>query len=138
MADLVSPMTLNDVVEQVNDLTQAPNYRPFNVSWTTNSTILAFLQDVYADATAMPGFVYLGALTCSDLPTGLGNVEAVVEILPSTVSTKVIHIVITSGDQAPYRWELTYWVVGATENSSGWIGYQPEPSYNSLTETLEF
>ena len=104
---------------------QSATYHTFNPNWTTDSTTAAFLQDVYADTSAVPGMAYLGELTCSDLPTGLNNVEAVVEIMPSNVSTKAIHVILTSGNLAPYRWELTYWVVGSTENTSGWIGFQP-------------
>lgn len=53
------------------------------------------------------------------------NAEVVVEIMSGTgTSGKVIHLVLTSGNRAPYRWEYTYWNNGS--NISGWIGFQPE------------
>ena len=62
-------------------------YKEFKPSWTTDSTTSAFLEDVYADSDAVVGMAYLGSLECTDLPTGLSNVEAVVEILPSATSS---------------------------------------------------
>ena len=39
-----------------------------------------------------------------------------------------LHVIITSGNLDPYRWELTYWVVGTTPYTSGWIAFQPKMS----------
>lgn len=101
-------------------------YQPFNNSWTTNSTFTAFLNDVYNDDDAIPGMAYLGGLTCSGLPTGLNNVEAVVEIIAGSANdSKVIHVVITSGTTSPYRWEYTYWYLNNSFHNSGWISFQP-------------
>lgn len=113
-------------------------YSQFADSWTTND-VDTFLSDVYADSSATVGMAYLGELTGTGLPSGLNNVEAVVEILPSAISDKAIHITITSGNLSPYHWELTYWVDGNNDaQSSGWISFQTQPVYNSLTKTLEF
>ena len=100
--------------------------RVFNPSWTTNSTIADFCADVNADSDAVAGMLYLGELTCSDLPF-VGNADAVVEIVDGTgTSGKVIHIGITSGNVSPYRWEYTYWNNGS--NVSGWISFMPSGS----------
>lgn len=113
------------------DIVITTNYS-FDNSWTTDSTISDFLDDVYADVKAIPGMTYIGELTCSDLPTGtdgtrLHNAEAVVEVMPSaTAAEKALHVVITSGNLDPYRWELTYWVIGNTPHNSGWIAFQPK------------
>lgn len=94
-------------------------YNPFPAGWTTTGTIAQFCAAVNADSTAVEGMAYLGELRCSDLPTGLANVEAVVEVIDGTgTSNKVIHIMITSGNVSPYRWEYTYWNNGT--NVSGW------------------
>ena len=101
-------------------------YQPFGASWVTNSTTKAFCDSVNADSTAIEGMAYLGELTCSDLPFN-GNADTVAEIMQgSGTSNKVIHLIITSGNVAPYRWEYTYWNNGS--NVSGWIGFQPELS----------
>ena len=100
-------------------------YQEFDNSWTTNSTFAAFLTDVYNDINAVPGMAYLGGLTCSGLPTGLNNVEAVVEIIAGSANdSKVIHVVITSGTTSPYRWEYTYWYLNNSFHNSGWISFQ--------------
>ena len=102
-------------------------YKAFPSAWSTytTQTIANFCAAVNADATAVEGMAYLGELRCSDLPAGLANVEAVVEVVDGTgTSGKTIHIVITSGNVTPYRWEYTYWNNGS--NVSGWIGFQPK------------
>lgn len=96
-------------------------FKTFNPDWVTDSTTAAFCASVNSDPEAVAGMVYLGELTCSDLPFN-GNADAVVEIIDGTgTSGKVIHIVITSGNISPYRWEYTYWNDGT--NVSGWIGF---------------
>lgn len=96
-------------------------FKTFNSDWVTDSTTAAFCASVNSDPEAVAGMAYLGELTCSDLPFN-GNADAVVEIIDgSGTSGKIIHIVITSGNIAPYRWEYTYWNDGA--NVSGWIAF---------------
>ena len=100
-------------------------YQSFSPSWHTNTSFTEFLDDVRDDSTAVQGMAYLGELRCSGLPSGLVNVEAVVEIMTgSTASSKVIHVVITSGNLDPYRWEYTYWNSG--QATSGWVAFQPK------------
>lgn len=98
-------------------------YQPFNSTWPTNTTFAAFLSAVNSDTTATAGMAYLGELSCSGLPMQ-GNVEATVEIQNGPGGNKTIYTVITSGTDAPYRWEYTYWNNGS--NVSGWISFQPE------------
>ena len=99
----------------------------FPTSWPTTSatTTKAFCDAVNADSSAVAGMSYLGEVRWSDLPSTLVNAEVVVEIMHGTgTSGKVIHLVLTSGNLAPYRWEYTYWNNGS--NVSGWIGYQTQ------------
>lgn len=103
-------------------------YQTFRSTWTTNGTILEFCDDVNADANTSEGMGYIGELRCSDLPFH-GNADTLVEIIQgSGVSNKVIHIIITSGNVYPYRWEYTYWNNGL--NVSGWIAF-------ATTETVQ-
>ena len=99
----------------------------FPTGWPTTSatTTKAFCDAVNADSSAVAGMSYLGEVRWSDLPSTLVNAEVVVEIMHGTgTSGKVIHLVLTSGNLAPYRWEYTYWNNGS--NVSGWIGYQTQ------------
>ena len=98
-------------------------YQAFNSGWPTNTTFAAFLSAVNSDTAATAGMAYLGELSCSGLPMQ-GNVEATVEIQNGPNGNKTIYVVITSGTNAPYRWEYTYWNNG--NNVSGWISFQPE------------
>ena len=115
---------------------------PFNLTWPTDSTTKAFCDAVNADATAIEGAAYLGEVTFSDLPASLINAEVIVQIMSGTgTSGKVIHLILSSGNRAPYRWEYTYWNNG--NSLSGWIGFQPELTSSSvndgsLTEALGF
>lgn len=105
-------------------------YQIFPVGWVTDSTTKVFCDSVNADSTATAGMVYLGELTCTDFTTSginIYNGEVVVEIIEGTgISGKVIHLILTSGNVAPYRWEYTYWNNGI--NVSGWISFQPKMS----------
>lgn len=97
----------------------------FPASWTTNSTTKALCNDVAADSSAVAGKMYLGEVTCSDLPASIANAEIKVEIIEgSTAQTKVILLELTSGNVSPYRWQYTYWNGGS--NVSGWKTWQEE------------
>ena len=111
------------------------SHETFPSSWNTSETTAQFCASVDADPTAVAGMSYLGELTCSDLPFN-GNADAVVEIVEgSGTSGKVIHIIITSGNIAPYRWEYTYWNSGT--NVSGWIPFLYAPPYPQDNGTYE-
>ena len=106
------------------ELTQ---YLGFPSDWpTTNATTTKqFCDVVAADVDAIEGKMYLGEVRWSDLSTvGLVNAEVAVSIMKgSTAQTKVIVLKMTSGNQAPYQWQYTYWNGGS--NVSGWIGFVP-------------
>lgn len=102
-------------------------FEAFPASWPTSSsyTTAQFCAAVNADADAVQGKGYLGEVTWSDLPASMANAEVQVEIMSGTgASNKIIHLICTSGNQTPYRWEYTYWNNGS--NVSGWIGFQPQ------------
>ena len=99
-------------------------YKQFPTTWVTSGTITQFMQSVENDSNAVKGMVYLGELTCSDLPF-VGNGDAVVEIVDGTATEKVIVLSLNSGDVEPYYWRYTYWVISDTAHSSGWISFVP-------------
>lgn len=106
------------------ELTQ---YLGFPSNWpTTNATTTkAFCDAVAADTTAIQGKMYLGEVRWSDLPANMVNAEVTVSIMyGSTQQTKVIVLEMTSGNQAPYQWQYTYWNGGSSV--SGWKGFQEE------------
>lgn len=98
----------------------------YPASWSsaTSGTTKAFCDVVNADSTANVGKTFLGEVTLTDMPFN-GNAELYVEIMKGSGTTnKVIHLILTSGNVAPYRWEYTYWNNGT--NVSGWVGFQTE------------
>jgi len=107
------------------------NY-PFPSSWQTSLTTDDFCADVNADGEAIEGMTYLGDVYFTDMPFS-GNGDLVVEIIQGTgTSGKVIHLILTSGNVAPYRWEYTYWNNGSS--TSGWLSWQlPIDSNNQLS-----
>ena len=113
-------------------------YQPFNDSWPTSSTTKAFCDAINVDSDAVIGMAYLGGASFSDLPF-TGNGDIVVEILQGPSNGKTIHLILTSGNVAPYHWEYTYWNNGS--NVSDWINLTFEgeviaaPSPNSMSGT---
>lgn len=109
-------------------------FEAFPASWPTSSsyTTAQFCAAVNSDADAVQGKGYLGEVRWSDLPSSMVNAEVQVEIMSGTgTSNKTIHLICTSGNRPPYRWEYTYWNNGS--NTSGWVGFQPEPFNIPLT-----
>lgn len=119
----INANNVQDAIYKVNDRS---TYKFFPNSWTTSGiTTKAFCDIVNADTNATKGMAYLGEVEWSDLPRSMVNAEVVVEVMDGTGgSDKTIHLILTSGNVAPYRWEYTYWNNGS--NVSGWIGFQPE------------
>ena len=96
---------------------------PFPSSWPTSGDFKDLLDAIRADSTAVKGASFLGEVTYTDLPASLNNAEIKIEILDGSLEeTKVIHAVITSGNQEPYRWEYTSWNGG--KSNSGWKSWQ--------------
>ena len=116
------------------DIPETKTYKSFDVSWTTDGTTAAFCEDLLADSSVVPANVYLGEVTFSDKPF-VGNTEVVVEVQEGPVGGvgKALHLILTSGSDAPYHWEYTYWKVSGTASTSGWIGFQPELTDNSVS-----
>lgn len=107
-------------------------YHPFPNSWTTDSTTAALCQDIVADSSAVAGMIYLGKVYCSDLPASLIQGEVVVEIISNdNANGKNIHLILTSADTAPYRWEYSYVKINSSYTSAGWIGYQTQITSSS-------
>ena len=101
------------------DLVVATN-QAFKSGWRTNGTTKQFCDDVNADSSAIQGLSFIGEVTFSDLPASMVNAEITASIMAGTgTSNKVIHLVCTSGNVAPYRWEYTYWNNGSSV--SGWV-----------------
>lgn len=113
------------------------SYHNFNPSWTTNSTTEAFCDSIVNDSSAVAGMTYLGKLMCSDLPSGLVQGEAVVEIISNDVNGKAIDITLSSVTNSPYRWTYARAKVNGSYVNTGWKAYQLEiTSSNKLSSDL--
>jgi len=105
-------------------------YVPFPDGWITvaqdsSKTIKDLCDVIKNDELAIGGRVFLGGILCGlSGITGLANADAVVEIISgNTPNTKVIHVVMTSGSVAPYRWEYTYWN-GGNSHTADWVSWE--------------
>jgi len=113
-------------------------YQPFPSNWTKTTssyTTKAFCEQIDADDNATIGMGYFGGASFQDKPAGLSNFDVVVEILAGPkqngVATKAIHLIGTSSNIYPYRWEYTFW---SHSHESGWRGVQPELTTTSVTD----
>lgn len=100
------------------------SYHSFESSWNVTGTTAEFCTSIANDSSAVAGMTYLGKLKCSDLPAGLIQGEAVVEIISNDVNGKAIDIVLTSVDTAPYRWTYSRAKVNGIYVTTGWKAYQ--------------
>lgn len=116
-AEIVS--VVNEAIQNGDIEIPSSTYSEFPETWPTTGTTKAFCDAVNADTNAVVGMAYLGGATFTDLPFN-GNGDLVVEILQGPNNGKAIHLILTSGDVAPYHWEYTYWNNGS--GLSGWIG----------------
>ena len=148
VADLVSGLQ-DELVSGVNIKTMNGNSvlgsgdlvinttHAFNPSWVVNSTTATFCDSIVNDPEAEAGMVYLGQLLCNDLPGGLVQGEAIVEVLTNNANGKAIHIMLTSVDTSPYRWEYVRAKVNGSYITPGWKGYQLEiTNSNKLSADL--
>lgn len=77
--------------------------QPFNPEWPTTDTTAAFCEAVNDDEDAVIGMAYLGGARFSDLPF-VGNGDVKVEVMQGpSAGSKSIHLVLTSGTNAPYH-----------------------------------
>jgi len=114
-------------------------YQAFPADWasyTTSTTkTIDFCKHIDTDDTATIGMGYFGGASFKDKPAGLSNFDVVVEILAGPkqngVATKAIHLIGTSSNIYPYRWEYTFW---SHTHESGWRGVQPELTTSSITD----
>ena len=104
------------------------SYFPIPTGWNVNGTTAQLCQSVVADSVATGGMAFFGKIYCSDLPGGLIQAEAVIEIIADDLANgKDIHIRLSSADTAPYHWEYSYAKInGGYVSPAGWVGYQPE------------
>ena len=110
----VQNRVITDAIENIK------TYRGFKPEWPTNTTLLALLQAVNADADAKVGMAFLGEVTCSGMPFS-GNGELTLSIMNKSGSNKVIWLQMSSSNVSPYYWEATYWNGVVTE----WRSYMP-------------
>lgn len=126
LSEYAKKSDLNDYAKK----SEVKAYVPFPSGWEevagdSSKTIKDLCDIIAEDSEAIGGRVFLGGIRCglSEID-GLGNADAVVEIISgSTKSNKVIHIVMTSGSIAPYRWEYTYWN-GGYSHTNGWVSWE--------------
>lgn len=116
----------------------ADTYRVIPSEWDVNDTTAALCQSIVADDQAKAGMAFFGKLYCSDLPGGLVQAEAVIEIISEDQANgKNILISLTSANQVPYRWEYAYVKINGSYGSpAGWVGYQPELVSGSNIKTI--
>ena len=97
-------------------------YSTFHNGWVTNDTTAVFCNSIVNDATAVAGMSFLGTLACSDLPEGMVQGEAIVDVISEGANGKAIDITLTSVNVEPYRWTYSRAMVNGSYVETGWIG----------------
>ena len=95
--------TENKVIATTDDIV---SYSPFKSDWPTSNsyTTKQFCDILDADDTVKVGMAYYGGAKWSDVQAlGMSNGDVKVEITEGPNKTKSIHIVLSSGDIAPYH-----------------------------------
>lgn len=105
--------------DRVADISMdSTTFRQFPESWPTTGTTAEFCAAVNADEDAIIGMGYMGGARFTDMPFE-GNGDIVVEVLQGpSAGSKSIHLILTSGTNAPYHWEYTYW---NNQTQEGWV-----------------
>lgn len=102
------PTQLSELTNDVGYVTQSTvvvNHK-MPETWNTNGTMAQLINSIQNDDNAVEGKSYIGTVSISDLPSGLGQAELKAEITKgSTVGNKIIVFTVESEDVAPYHWE---------------------------------
>jgi hypothetical protein len=110
--------------------------KPFPDSWPTKTTLAALCAAVVADSNATVGQTYTGQVSCSGLPTGMGNGELKIEIIQA-LSGKLLVLTMVSTNLFPYHWERIYYASKFRGINNGeWRPYMPMQVFDSFLTAL--
>ena len=110
--------------------------QPFPSSWPTDTTLKALCDAVIADNNAKVGNIYLGGVSCSGLPTGMGNGELKIEII-NALSGKLLVLTMVSTNLFPYHWERIYYNGSFCGMNQGeWRAYLPISVFDSFVQAI--
>lgn len=126
VTDTSSPAYIQHKPTNVSAFTNDAGYltttnEKFPDGWTTDQDMTALITDINNDDTAVPGSVYLGTVSISDLPSGISQGEMKVEVMSEMEGIgKVIVFTITSTNVEPYMWMYTS-AYGNTGTWRSWV-----------------
>ena len=100
--------TLGELETAIKNVSNDRTFKEFKSSWPTSTTLEAFCAAMMSDTDVKVGNAYLGGLSCSGLPAGMGQGDVVIDVI-GTNNNKVIRLTLTSTDVSPYHWEGCYW-----------------------------
>lgn len=104
--------------------------------WPTNTTLIALCQAVMSDDNAKVGNIYLGGVSCSDLPTGMSNGELKIEII-NALGGKMLVLTIVSSNLYPYHWERIYYGGSfAGMNNGEWRPIVPMQAFEAFVTAV--
>lgn len=98
---------VDTIIEQLrNYIDSKPTFKPFLEDFVTNSTTQDFLDSVL-DSDIQEWDVYLGRVTCSDLPSSMVQAEIEVYVYPENWWEYVLFCVLRSATTSPYIWQCS-------------------------------
>lgn len=114
-----------------------PKNEQGNYIWPTNTTLAALCKAVVEDDNAVFGQTYTGQVSCSGLPTGMGNGELKIEIIRALNDKKLLCLTMVSTNLFPYHWERIYFNNKFQGINNGeWRPYMPMQVFDSFLVAL--
>lgn len=131
--DSVKAGTDIDITNKNNILTinnTATTFRDFPNYVITNGTMADLIKS-FEDNNVQTGEIYLGGITCTDMPKGLNNAELKVEVIKNSYGAKIYYFTIISTNVEPYLWTGT----GQGEIFNGWLARPSTETLKSYVKT---
>lgn len=122
-----------DIINKDNTLTinnTATTFRDFPNYVVTNGTMNDLIKS-FEDNNVQTGEIYLGGITCTDMPKGLNNAELKVEVIKNSFGAKIYYFTIISTNVEPYLWTGT----GQGETFNGWLARPTTDTLNRYVKT---
>ena len=101
-------------------------------SWVVTDKTMVELINSFDENLTKTGIIFLGGITCSDLPAGIGNAELKVEVIKNSMDKTVYYFTIISTNVSPYMWTAT----GYLGKFSGWAARPTDSTMNTFVKSL--
>lgn len=121
-----------NIINKDNILTisnTATTFRNFPDYVVTDGTMNDLIKS-FEDNNVQTGEIYLGGITCTDMPKGLSNAELKAEVIKNSFGAKIYYFTIVSTNVEPYFWTGT----GQGGIFNGWLARPTTDTLNAYVK----